>query len=386
MPDYLCLKRQKQHIGEYSIVPLRYEDRFLIMKWRNEQIYHLRQSRPLTEEDQQGYFDNVVSKLYDNPKPDQILFSYLEKGVCIGYGGLVHINWLDRNAEISFIMDTRLESEHFSEHWCNYLTMLKKVAFEDLTLHKIYTYAFDLRPHLYAIFEANGFIREATLREHCFFQGTFKDVIIHALIEEMINRDIIYSVGVYSFKNYIRLETEEKEMVLKWRNNDAIRQMMYNTEIITVDDHLRFIDGLAKRNDKYYWIVYKGETPLGSVNLVQVDQETGSAELGYYIRPDRMGDGEGLFFVFNVLDFVFNVLRFKMIYGATNALNKSATILDEFFGFQRNGEKTIMINGEKTVFYEHTLTSESFNSNKEEKNSIDSLLAFMRKGKTPSNY
>ena len=167
MPNYICLQHQEQHLGDYSIVPLRYEDRFSIMKWRNEQIYHLRQARPLTEDDQQRYFDNVVSNLYDNPKPDQILFSYLEKGVCIGYGGLVHINWIDRNAEISFIMDTRLEAEHFAEHWSNYLTMLKSVAFDDLKLHKIYTYAFDLRPHLYTMLEANGFKREATLKEHC---------------------------------------------------------------------------------------------------------------------------------------------------------------------------------------------------------------------------
>ena len=181
MVNYICLKAQKYTIGDYSIVPLRYEDRFSIMKWRNEQIYHLRQARPLTEEDQQRYFDNVVSKLFDNPKPDQILFSYLEQGICIGYGGLVHINWIDRNGEISFIMDTQLEAEYFQEHWGNWLSMLKKVAFNDLDLHKIYTYAFDLRPHLYTALENNGFTREATLKDHCLFQGEFKDVVIHSI-------------------------------------------------------------------------------------------------------------------------------------------------------------------------------------------------------------
>lgn len=181
MPTYICLKQQEQHLDKYSIVPLRYDDRFLIMKWRNDQIYHLRQARPLTEDDQQQYFDNVVSKLYGNPKPDQILFSYLEKDNCIGYGGLVHIDWINKNAEISFIIDTQLEGEHFVEHWSNYLTMLKTLAFEDLGLHKIYTYAFDLRPHLYKMLEKNGFIREATLKEHCLFQGEYKDVVIHSI-------------------------------------------------------------------------------------------------------------------------------------------------------------------------------------------------------------
>lgn len=168
-------------MGRFDLVPIRYEDRFLIMKWRNEQIYHLRQAYPLTEEDQQRYFDNVVAKLYDNPKPDQILFSYMEKDICVGYGGLVHINWIDNNAEVSFIMDTRLEKEFFATHWSNYLTMLKEVAFNDLGLHKIYTYAFDLRPHLYEVLETNGFTREATLKEHCFFNCEYKDVVIHSI-------------------------------------------------------------------------------------------------------------------------------------------------------------------------------------------------------------
>jgi hypothetical protein len=50
------------------------EDRFDIMKWRNEQIYHLRQDKPLTAEDQEYYFSNVIASLFEQAKPNQILF------------------------------------------------------------------------------------------------------------------------------------------------------------------------------------------------------------------------------------------------------------------------------------------------------------------------
>ena len=30
--------------------------------------------------------------------------------------------------------------------------------------------------------QANGFTREATLKEHCFFDGQYKDVVIHSLL------------------------------------------------------------------------------------------------------------------------------------------------------------------------------------------------------------
>lgn len=166
MNSYKVLSKQVFSNGNYSIVPIRREDRMAIMKWRNEQIYHLRQNQPLTIEDQNRYFETVVKKLFDQEKPNQILFSYLEGNVCIGYGGLVHINWIDKNDEISFVMNTTLKVNDFQSNWINYLKLIEKVAFEDLKFHKIFTFAFDLRPHLYNAIEIAGFSKEAVLKEH----------------------------------------------------------------------------------------------------------------------------------------------------------------------------------------------------------------------------
>ena len=148
----------------YKIAPIRLKDRFKIMVWRNEQLYHLRQKQPLTVEDQDNYFYNVVSKIFDADQPNQILFSFLENEICVGYGGLVHINWKDENAEISFIMDTKLEKDSFEEIWLIYLNLIEQVAFNDLKFIKIYTYAFDLRPNLFKVLETSGFKLENNLK------------------------------------------------------------------------------------------------------------------------------------------------------------------------------------------------------------------------------
>jgi RimJ/RimL family protein N-acetyltransferase len=184
MNQYKILNKQKFVSGNFSIVPIRHEDRLDIMKWRNEQIYHLRQDRPLTIENQNYYFDSVVNNLFGQQKPNQILFSFLENEKCIGYGGLVHINWIDMNAEVSFIMDTVLEKEYFESHWLTYLGLIEKLAFQELNLHKIYIYAFDLRPHLYDVALKASFIKEAVLKEHCKFQNKFIDVVIHSKIKQ----------------------------------------------------------------------------------------------------------------------------------------------------------------------------------------------------------
>ena len=184
MSSYKVLNKQVFSCGNFSIVPIRMEDRFDIMKWRNEQIYHLRQDKPLTAEDQEYYFSNVIASLFEQENPKQILFSFLENEKCIGYGGLVYINWIDKNAEISFIMDTSLEKNSFQKHWMTYLKLVEELAFEELNLHKIYTYAFDLRQHLYPVLEASGFYEEARLKEHCFFDGKYLDVVINSKINK----------------------------------------------------------------------------------------------------------------------------------------------------------------------------------------------------------
>jgi RimJ/RimL family protein N-acetyltransferase len=184
MKAYSCLENQIFKLDKYKIVPLRFEDRLDILKWRNEQIYHLRQNKPLTVEDQENYFNIIVDKLFGQEKPDQILFSFLENDVCIGYGGLVHINWIDKNAEISFVMNTKLEKDNFHVNWIKYLSLIEKVAFEDLKFHKIFTYAFDLRPHLYLSLLEAGFFEETRLREHCLFDEKYIDVVIHSKINK----------------------------------------------------------------------------------------------------------------------------------------------------------------------------------------------------------
>ena len=81
------------------------------MNWRNEQIDYLRQTNHLTKQDQDNYFNKIIFKQFNHQKPSQILFSFYNKNKLIGYGGLVHINWAHKNAEISFLLKTELNKK-----------------------------------------------------------------------------------------------------------------------------------------------------------------------------------------------------------------------------------------------------------------------------------
>jgi hypothetical protein len=185
--QYKALNKQVFTSGDYSIVPIRMMDRMQIMKWRNEQLYHLRQKSPLTEAQQDDYFKEVVLPQFDEQTPPQLLFSYLEKNSCIGYGGLVHIDWDLKEAEISFIMDTSLEEQYFSFHWSRYLSLLEEAAFTDLQFSRILTYAFDLRPKLYEVMESNGYIRKEEGSHEAKNTDKYSKVIIHEKLMSQYN-------------------------------------------------------------------------------------------------------------------------------------------------------------------------------------------------------
>ena len=187
MRFYKNLKNQIFSFNDCRIVPIRDCDKFDIMNWRNEQIYHLRQSKPLIKNDQIKYFENTISSLFTIDNPEQILFSFLQNDKCIGYGGLVHINWSEKKAEISFIMDTQLEKLYFEKYWSIFLRLIEEVAFKDLNFKNIFVFAFDLRKHLYDVLSKNGFIFKSRINKAYKFKNLLYDVVIYNKVNKYEN-------------------------------------------------------------------------------------------------------------------------------------------------------------------------------------------------------
>lgn len=261
----------------YSIVPIRYEDRISIMKWRNEQMYHLRQEQELKPSDQDFYFDEVVKNLFFEKHPTQYLFSFLESGRCIGYGGLVHIDWTNKNAEISFLMDTSLEAKYFELHWTSYLGLIEKLAFGELNFHKIYTYAYDLRPRLFEVLKACKFRKEATLKEHYFHKEKFIDVVYHSKFNRSIN---------------LRLaDIQDEDITYEWAIDESIRKHSFSQGFITREDHNKwFSKKLSDKNCKYYIAEYN-KSNVGSFRLDI--NERGEALISLLLGPKSQGLGLG---------------------------------------------------------------------------------------------
>ncbi|CAM3952014.1 MULTISPECIES: GNAT family N-acetyltransferase [Flavobacterium] len=276
MRKYKCLTNNLFHADGFHIEPIRDEDKYAILDIRNSQLFHLRQTEPLTKEKQEQYFSTVISALFEVEKPSQLLFSFFENNEFIGYGGLVHINWIDKNAEISFVMKTELEKEHFSKYWSNYLNLLEKIAFETLNFHKIFTYAFDLRPHLYETLESCGFKEEARLKEHCFFNGKHLDVVYHA----KMNRNV----------SLRKANTDDLMLYFDWTNDTSVRENSYQSEVISLENHSKWF--LAKiKDDSCAMYVFENhlKQPIGQVRIQKQDDKI--AIIGISNDKDHRGKG-----------------------------------------------------------------------------------------------
>lgn len=147
-----------------------------------------------------------------------------------------------------------------------------------------------------------------------------------------IDRNYIYKIDIYSFKNFTALTADEQKTVWIWRNDDRIRQWMYDKTVIPFEKHLNFILKLNQRTDAYYWLVYKKDIPLGVFSIVNINSNGDEAEPGYYLNPDFLNTGEGLFFNYYYRFFIHNILGLNIVKGYVACGNSRAYTMSSFFG------------------------------------------------------
>lgn len=190
---YKCIDAAVWQRDNYQLTVIRDEDKYAILKWRNEQINILRQKRPIAAEEQESYFKKVVDSLFDVDEPQQLLFSFFENEQLIGYGGLVHIDWESKNAEISFLLETlrTTQREYFIPDFTNFIYLVTGIAFDELNFFKIHTTYYDIEERQFykEVIYKMGFVNEAALYNHISINNRYHNVIIASCFNNKLNAD-----------------------------------------------------------------------------------------------------------------------------------------------------------------------------------------------------
>jgi len=181
---YRCMEMQRFQAPPYEIVPIRLKDMLCIKTWRNAQMAVLRQKRVITDDEQQSYWLNVLKPSFELKQPHQILFSYLQGDVCIGYGGMTYIDWDSKQAEVSFLLNPlhKRDPTEYEIKFLTFLALITKVAFEEFKFNRLFTETFDIRPHHIAVLEKFGFKLEEKIKAHVNIEGHFVDSLIHGYL------------------------------------------------------------------------------------------------------------------------------------------------------------------------------------------------------------
>ena len=142
----------------------------------------------------------------------------------------------------------------------------------------------------------------------------------------------IINIGDYKFKNYTILDENELKLALKFRNEN--RKWMINDDIITLEEHIKWIDTLQTNNKTIYYLVYKDNIPFMSINYHDIDLDMKEAYWGYFLG-DKNFKSEVLKIEKIIIDIAFN--KFGLIkLLCINDINNSVTNIHKFFGFKED--------------------------------------------------
>ncbi|AXA33395.1 UDP-4-amino-4,6-dideoxy-N-acetyl-beta-L-altrosamine N-acetyltransferase [Francisella adeliensis] len=148
--------------------------------------------------------------------------------------------------------------------------------------------------------------------------------------------------------NFIDLSLEQKEKVLEWRNHLDIRSYMYDTNEISLENHLNFIESLKHREDKKYFLVQNSNIDIGVIDFVTIKPNK-SLDMGLYAAPGVKGVGNLL--LTEIKNYAFDVLKVKTINAEVFIENERAYMLYLKYNFESTGiEKNI--NNKKVICME----------------------------------
>ncbi|MFN3711888.1 MAG: UDP-4-amino-4,6-dideoxy-N-acetyl-beta-L-altrosamine N-acetyltransferase [Alishewanella aestuarii] len=144
-------------------------------------------------------------------------------------------------------------------------------------------------------------------------------------------------IGQVLLKNFINLDQEEREMVRRWRNHPEVRRWMYSDHEISQEEHARFIENLKRDEKNFYYLVYKGDIPIGVISLTRIDFKNRNAYWGVYSNPEEKIFGAGVVLEKAVLKLAFEMLKLHTLKLEVIEDNERAKSFYKNMGFLEEG-------------------------------------------------
>lgn len=193
----------------YTYSNIEHDHIFKIKDMRNQQMEVLRQTKELTDKDQENWYNNIILPSYKS-KSKTLNFAILFDNELIGYGGLVNIDYINNKAEISFLVQKQraLDKKLYEKDFNNFLRFVIKYSYENLHLNRLWTETYEFRGFHISILEKNKFRREGLLKQSILVEGKYLNSIIHGIIlTDVSTSKEILNMGIVDYKTYFNNKT-----------------------------------------------------------------------------------------------------------------------------------------------------------------------------------
>lgn len=126
-------------------------------------------------------------------------------------------------------------------------------------------------------------------------------------------------------------------LILEWRNRESIRKVMFNSEEITLDQHLKWFENLQKSKTTQSKIFYYENEPYGILNISDIDKKNNKCEWGFYIGANDAPNGMGTILGYISLNYIFRELSMRKLTAKVLSTNHISISFHKKLGFFKEG-------------------------------------------------
>lgn len=144
------------------------------------------------------------------------------------------------------------------------------------------------------------------------------------------------------------IEAEDIDVLHEHINDPRVWRSLGRSRPFTRTQDRDFFEAEVSDDDAVHLVVADGSTPLGLVSLVDIEGESGTAELGYWLGPEHHGQGYGTEAAALLVSHAFDRLRLHRLSATVFAFNEPSVRLLERLGFVREGvqRESVFVDGE----------------------------------------
>ncbi|OMP65791.1 UDP-4-amino-4,6-dideoxy-N-acetyl-beta-L-altrosamine N-acetyltransferase [Domibacillus epiphyticus] len=133
------------------------------------------------------------------------------------------------------------------------------------------------------------------------------------------------------------IQEKDLKLILDWRNQEWIRDCMYNRDVISMEQHVKWFEKLQRSETSISRIFYYGGIPYGILNVNDIDKVNKRCEWGFYIGSDDAPRGMGTILGFTSLNYIFNHISVRKICAEVIGSNKKSISFHQKMGFVQEG-------------------------------------------------